>query len=160
MIMQFHKNSSRNLGSLSESSHISAASTPECKETCNATVGLDRQGLNPTTSQTLYERSITKQPLSQNWSKQATGSWGTYQVCPGTNLNFKPLLALYKAAVPPQSMMRCPRRPIGPHLPRSTPFLKWIHSPESESSMPSEEDLVRGTSYVQCNPLALPNTRS
>ncbi|KAI5650006.1 hypothetical protein M9H77_36011 [Catharanthus roseus] len=25
------------------------------------------------------------------------------------------------------SMMRCLRRPIGPHPPRSTPLLKWIH---------------------------------
>ncbi|KAI5663854.1 hypothetical protein M9H77_23177 [Catharanthus roseus] len=45
---------------------------------------------------------------------------------------------------PLQSMMRCPRRPIGPHPPQSMPFFKWIHSPESETSMPSEEAFVRG----------------
>ncbi|KAI5681972.1 hypothetical protein M9H77_03200 [Catharanthus roseus] len=61
---------------------------------------------------------------------------------------------------PPQSMMRCPRRPIGPHPPWSTPLFKWIHSPEPEMSTPSEEALVRGTSYEQCNPLILPNTSS
>ncbi|KAI5648137.1 hypothetical protein M9H77_34142 [Catharanthus roseus] len=79
---------------------------------------------------------------------------------PWDNLSFKPLLALHKVAVPPQSMMRCPRRPIGPHPPRSTPLFKWIHSPKSELSTPSEEALVRGTNHVQCNTLALPNTRS
>ncbi|KAI5661257.1 hypothetical protein M9H77_20580 [Catharanthus roseus] len=55
---------------------------------------------------------------------------------------------------PLQSMMRCP------HPLRSTPLFKWIHSPESETSTPSKEALVRGTSHVQCNPLTLPNTRS
>ncbi|KAI5681957.1 hypothetical protein M9H77_03185 [Catharanthus roseus] len=59
---------------------------------------------------------------------------------------------------PPQSMMRCLRRPIGPHPPRSTPLFKWIHSPEFESPTPSKESLVWGTSHVQCNPLMLPNT--
>ncbi|KAI5663004.1 hypothetical protein M9H77_22327 [Catharanthus roseus] len=29
------------------------------------------------------------------WSKQATDSWGTYQVCPGTNLGVEPLLTLH-----------------------------------------------------------------
>ncbi|KAI5680768.1 hypothetical protein M9H77_01995 [Catharanthus roseus] len=58
---------------------------------------------------------------------------------------------------PPQSMMWCPHRPIGPHPPRSTPLFKWIHSPESKSSTPSEEALVREISHVQCNPLTLPN---
>ncbi|KAI5654745.1 hypothetical protein M9H77_31932 [Catharanthus roseus] len=48
----------------------------------------------------------------------ATDSWGTYQVCPGTTLSFKPLLALHKVVVPPQSMMWCPRRLIGSHPPR------------------------------------------
>ncbi|KAI5664188.1 hypothetical protein M9H77_23511 [Catharanthus roseus] len=85
---------------------------------------------------------------------------GTYQVCPGTNLSFKPLLALHKEAIPPQSMMRCPRRLIRPHPLRSTTLLKWIHSPESKSSTPLEETLVRGTSHVLCNPLTLPNTRT
>ncbi|KAI5656280.1 hypothetical protein M9H77_25073 [Catharanthus roseus] len=61
---------------------------------------------------------------------------------------------------PPQSMMQCPRRPIGPHPPRSMPLFKWIHSPEFETSTSSEEALVQGTSHVQCNPLTLPNTRS
>ncbi|KAI5653662.1 hypothetical protein M9H77_30849 [Catharanthus roseus] len=28
---------------------------------------------------------------------------------------------------PPQSMMQCPRRPIGPHPQQSTPLFKWIH---------------------------------
>ncbi|KAI5683209.1 hypothetical protein M9H77_04437 [Catharanthus roseus] len=57
-----------------------------------------------------------------------------------------------------QSMMRYPRRPIGPHPPRSTPLFKWIHSPKSKTSTPSEEALVRGTSHVQCNPLTRPFT--
>ncbi|KAI5661698.1 hypothetical protein M9H77_21021 [Catharanthus roseus] len=59
---------------------------------------------------------------------------------------------------PPKSMMRCPRRPIGRHPPRSMPLLKWIHSPEFKSSTPSEEAIIRGTSHVQCNLLTLPNT--
>ncbi|KAI5652929.1 hypothetical protein M9H77_30116 [Catharanthus roseus] len=46
--------------------------------------------------------------LPYYWSKQAIDSWGTYQVCPGTKLSGR---------TPPQSMMRCPRRPIGPHPP-------------------------------------------
>ncbi|KAI5661822.1 hypothetical protein M9H77_21145 [Catharanthus roseus] len=58
---------------------------------------------------------------------------------------------------PPQSMMRCPRRPIGSHPPRSMPLFKWIHSPESKSSTPSKEALVRETSHIQYNPLMLPN---
>ncbi|KAI5666260.1 hypothetical protein M9H77_16113 [Catharanthus roseus] len=57
-----------------------------------------------------------------NWSKYATNSWSTYQVCFGTNLSLKPLLALHKAAVLLQSMMRCPRRPIGPRPP-------WYYAP-------------------------------
>ncbi|KAI5654490.1 hypothetical protein M9H77_31677 [Catharanthus roseus] len=81
-------------------------------------------------------------------------------VCSGINLSFKPLLALHKAAIPPQSMMQCPRRPIRRHPPRSMPLFKWIRSPESESSMPSKEAFVRGTSHIRCNPLTLPNIRS
>ncbi|KAI5667713.1 hypothetical protein M9H77_17566 [Catharanthus roseus] len=34
-------------------------------------------------------------------------SWDTYQVCLETNLSFKSLLTLHKAAVPPYSMIRC-----------------------------------------------------
>ncbi|KAI5684007.1 hypothetical protein M9H77_05235 [Catharanthus roseus] len=49
---------------------------------------------------------------------------------------------------PQQSMMRCPRRPIGPRPPRCTPLFKWIHSPESKTSTPSEEALVWRTSHV------------
>ncbi|KAI5657390.1 hypothetical protein M9H77_26183 [Catharanthus roseus] len=59
----------------------------------------------------------------------------------------------------PQSMMRSLRRPIGPHPPQSMPIFKWSHSLESETSMPLEEALVRGTSHVQCNHLMLQNTR-
>ncbi|KAI5678696.1 hypothetical protein M9H77_09646 [Catharanthus roseus] len=50
---------------------------------------------------------------------------------------------------PLQSMMRYPRTLIGPHPPWSTPLFKWIHSPESKTSTPLEEALVRGTSHVQ-----------
>ncbi|KAI5677652.1 hypothetical protein M9H77_08602 [Catharanthus roseus] len=121
------------LGSLSESRHISAASTPKFKETCNATIGLHGQVLD-------YQTTT----LPYHWLKQATDSWDTYQVCPGTNLSFKPLLGLHKVAIPPYSMMRCPRRPIGPRPTQSTPLFKWIHSPESITSTPSEEVLVRG----------------
>ncbi|KAI5673071.1 hypothetical protein M9H77_13435 [Catharanthus roseus] len=60
----------------------------------------------------------------------------------------------------PQSMMRIPYRPIGPHPPRSMPLFQWIHSPESKTSMSLERALVRRTSHVQCNPLTRPNTRS
>ncbi|KAI5681961.1 hypothetical protein M9H77_03189 [Catharanthus roseus] len=74
----------------------------------NKIIGIEFRHLVVNINQTPYERSITKQPLSQNWSKQATDSWGTYQ----------PLLALHKAVVPPQSTMRCPRKPIEPHPPR------------------------------------------
>ncbi|KAI5653671.1 hypothetical protein M9H77_30858 [Catharanthus roseus] len=65
------------VGSLSESRHISSASTPKFKRTCNATVGLHGQTPDPltmfrtkfwhlvvNTSETPYERSITKQPHS------------------------------------------------------------------------------------------------
>ncbi|KAI5680803.1 hypothetical protein M9H77_02030 [Catharanthus roseus] len=34
--------------------------------------------------------------LPYHWSKQATNSWGTYQVYPGANLSFKPLLTLHQ----------------------------------------------------------------
>ncbi|KAI5649713.1 hypothetical protein M9H77_35718 [Catharanthus roseus] len=37
------------LGSLSESRHISTTSTPECKETCKAIIGLNGQGPDPET---------------------------------------------------------------------------------------------------------------
>ncbi|KAI5681944.1 hypothetical protein M9H77_03172 [Catharanthus roseus] len=71
MMMQFHK--SVHLGSLSESRHISAASTPKFKRTCNATVGLHGQSPDPqneaigtkfqylvvNTNQTPYEHLIT-----------------------------------------------------------------------------------------------------
>ncbi|KAI5654979.1 hypothetical protein M9H77_32166 [Catharanthus roseus] len=73
-------------------------------------------------------------------------SWGTYHVWPGTNLSF--------------DMIWCTRRSIGPHPPRSMPLFKWIHTPEFETSTPSEEALVRGNSHIQCNPLTLLNTRS
>ncbi|KAI5670593.1 hypothetical protein M9H77_10957 [Catharanthus roseus] len=61
MMMQFHETifmqytkktfyfNNTGLGSLSESRHISAASTPECKETWNATMGLNGQGPDPKT---------------------------------------------------------------------------------------------------------------
>ncbi|KAI5648231.1 hypothetical protein M9H77_34236 [Catharanthus roseus] len=84
----------------------------------NVVIGIKFRHLVVNTSQTPYERSITKQLLFQNWSKQATDSWDTYQVCLRTNLSFKPLLALHKVAILPQSMMRCPRRPVGPCPPR------------------------------------------
>ncbi|KAI5664857.1 hypothetical protein M9H77_24180 [Catharanthus roseus] len=87
-------------------------------ESQNEVIGIKFWHLVVNTSQTPFESSITKQPLSQNWSKQTTDSWGTYQVCPGTKLSFKPLLALHKMTVPSQSMMRCPHRPIGPRPPR------------------------------------------
>ncbi|KAI5667486.1 hypothetical protein M9H77_17339 [Catharanthus roseus] len=88
-------------------------------------------------------------------------SWGTYQVCPWDQPQFRaPPDSPLGGRTPSQSMMRCLRRPIGSHPPRSIPLFKWIHSLESESSMPSEEALVRGTSHVQCIPMMLPNTRS
>ncbi|KAI5656558.1 hypothetical protein M9H77_25351 [Catharanthus roseus] len=66
------------LGSLSESRHISVASTPKFKTTYNATVGLHGQSPDPQneaigtkfrhlvvdTNQTPYKHSITKQPHS------------------------------------------------------------------------------------------------
>ncbi|KAI5678567.1 hypothetical protein M9H77_09517 [Catharanthus roseus] len=87
-------------------------------------------------------------------------SWGTYQVCPGTNLSFEPPDSPQGGRTPLRSMIRGPRRLIGPHPPRSTPLFKWIHSLDSETSTPLEEALVRGTSHAQCNPLTLPSTRS
>ncbi|KAI5659680.1 hypothetical protein M9H77_28473 [Catharanthus roseus] len=85
----------------------------------NEVIGTKIQHLVVNTSQILYERSIAKPPLfPYQWSKQPTDSWGTYELYPGTNLSFKPLLALHKAAVSPQIMMRCPCRPIGPRPPR------------------------------------------
>ncbi|KAI5678400.1 hypothetical protein M9H77_09350 [Catharanthus roseus] len=91
---------------------------PQTSGCHNEVIGITFRHLVLNTSQTPYECSITKQPLSQNWSKQATDSWGIYQVYPGTNISFKPLQALDKAAILPQSMMRCPRRSIGPCPPR------------------------------------------
>ncbi|KAI5666898.1 hypothetical protein M9H77_16751 [Catharanthus roseus] len=58
---------------------------------------------------------------------------------------------------PPQSMMRCPCKSIGPQTPQCMPLFKWINSPKSETYTPSEEALVGGTSHVQCNPLMLSN---
>ncbi|KAI5672201.1 hypothetical protein M9H77_12565 [Catharanthus roseus] len=83
----------------------------------NEVIEIKFRNLVVNTNQTPYERSITKQPLSRNWPKQATDSWGTYQVYPRANLSFKPLLALHKAVVPPQSMMPCPHRSIGTRPP-------------------------------------------
>ncbi|KAI5649503.1 hypothetical protein M9H77_35508 [Catharanthus roseus] len=104
------------------------------KITCNATVGLHGQSLDP-----------------QNEAIRTKFRHLIFQAPPDSPLGSR---------APPQSIMRCPRRPIGPYPSRSTLLFKWIHSPESESSTPSEEALVRGTSHVQCNPLTLPNTRS
>ncbi|KAI5677487.1 hypothetical protein M9H77_08437 [Catharanthus roseus] len=51
------------LGSLRESRHVSAASTPEFKETRNATVGLDEQGSDPTTRSSSQYQSNTIRAL-------------------------------------------------------------------------------------------------
>ncbi|KAI5649011.1 hypothetical protein M9H77_35016 [Catharanthus roseus] len=149
MMMQFHENSSCNVGSLSKSRHISVASTPEFKETFNATVGLHGQSPNSKTRSSKAKLNYQTIALPYHWSKQTIDSWGTYQVCPETHLGGR---------IPPQSMVWCPRRPIGPHPPQSMPLFKWIHSSKSETSTPSEEALVRRISYVQYNLLTLLNT--
>ncbi|KAI5647940.1 hypothetical protein M9H77_33945 [Catharanthus roseus] len=130
------------------STNAHTISTPEFKRTCNATVGLHEQSLNPITRSletkilashsqyqlNIYERSISITPLfPYHWSNQATDSWGTYQIYPETNLSFKPLLILQKAVVPPQSMMWCPCRPIGPNPPWCYAIFKRIYSPESKT---------------------------
>ncbi|KAI5657981.1 hypothetical protein M9H77_26774 [Catharanthus roseus] len=66
------------LESLSESRHIKAAFTPEFKRAYNCN-----------------SRALRTKFGSHN------------KVCPETNLSFKPLMTLHKAAVPPQSMIRC-----------------------------------------------------
>ncbi|KAI5671842.1 hypothetical protein M9H77_12206 [Catharanthus roseus] len=143
-------------GSLSELRHTSAASTPKFKRTCNATVELHGQSSDPqnevigtkfrhlvvNTSQTPYERSITK---GLPWDQPQ------FRAPPDSPLGGR---------TPPKNMMGCPRRLNGPHPPRSMPHFKWIYSSESETSAPLEEALIRGTSHIQCNPLTLPNTRS
>ncbi|KAI5676891.1 hypothetical protein M9H77_07841 [Catharanthus roseus] len=63
------------------------------------------------TSQTPYERSISRTTaLSISLSKPGYRFLGHLPGLPETNLSFKPLLALHKAADPPQSMMRYPRK--------------------------------------------------
>ncbi|KAI5658004.1 hypothetical protein M9H77_26797 [Catharanthus roseus] len=67
----------------------------------NEVIGTKFRHLIVNASQTPYEPSITKQlHPPYHWSKQATDSWGTYQVCPGTNLGFKSLLTLHKTVKP------------------------------------------------------------
>ncbi|KAI5676197.1 hypothetical protein M9H77_07147 [Catharanthus roseus] len=56
----------------------------------NEVIGTKFRHLVVKTSQTPYGHSITKQPHSH-----ITDSWGTYQVCPGTNLGFEPFLTLH-----------------------------------------------------------------
>ncbi|KAI5668195.1 hypothetical protein M9H77_18048 [Catharanthus roseus] len=113
------------------------------------------------TSQTPYERLITKQPHSHitGQNRLQTPGTPTRSVLDQPQFRAPPDSPL-GGRTPPQSMMRCAHRPIRPHPLWSTPLFKWIHSPESEMSTPSEEALVQGISHVQCNPLMLPNTRS
>ncbi|KAI5653380.1 hypothetical protein M9H77_30567 [Catharanthus roseus] len=61
----------------------------------------------------------TRDPRTRSGSRnETTDSRGTYQVYPGTNLSFKPLLALHKVVIQSQSMMRSPRGSIEPRPPR------------------------------------------
>ncbi|KAI5666577.1 hypothetical protein M9H77_16430 [Catharanthus roseus] len=59
------------------------------------------------------KRSITKQPYSHITGQNRLQILGApIRFALGPTLFFSPL-SLHKAAVPPQSMMQCPRRPIG-----------------------------------------------
>ncbi|KAI5681357.1 hypothetical protein M9H77_02584 [Catharanthus roseus] len=125
----------------------------------NEAIGTKFRHLVVNTIQTPYERSITKQPHSHITGQNRLQTLGAPTRSALDQPQFRaPLDSQLSGRTAPQSMMRCPRRPIGPHPARSMPLFKWIYSPESESSTPSEEALVQGTSHVQCNPLTLPNT--
>ncbi|KAI5668768.1 hypothetical protein M9H77_18621 [Catharanthus roseus] len=50
--------------------------------------------------------------------------------------------SLLGSRTPPQSMMQCTRRPIGPHPLRSTPLFKWIHSPKKTARIWKEKKLL------------------
>ncbi|KAI5676182.1 hypothetical protein M9H77_07132 [Catharanthus roseus] len=110
------------------------------------------------TSQTPYERSITKQPhyhiTSQNRLQilvaPARSALGPTLVSNSSWLSTRGLSH--------RRVMRCPRRPIGHTLHGTSPLFKWIHSTESKTSMPSKKALVQRTSHVQCNSLTLPYT--
>ncbi|KAI5654933.1 hypothetical protein M9H77_32120 [Catharanthus roseus] len=74
------------------------------QRTCNATVGLHGQSLDPITRPSEITLDFLTTALSIN-IKPGYRSWGNNQVCPETNLSFKSLLTLHKVAVPPQSMI-------------------------------------------------------
>ncbi|KAI5682214.1 hypothetical protein M9H77_03442 [Catharanthus roseus] len=98
---------------------------------------------NPATSQTTYERSIISNLTPISLVKTGYRLLGHLPGLPWDKPQFRaapdsPL----GGRTPPQSMMRCPRRPIGPHPPRSTPFFKWIH-PQSQKPV---HVIGRGTS--------------
>ncbi|KAI5682006.1 hypothetical protein M9H77_03234 [Catharanthus roseus] len=129
-------------------------STAGKSKTCNATVGLHRQSPDPqneaigtkflhlvvNTSQTPYERSITKQLHSHITGQNRLQTPGHLPGLPWDQPRCRaPPDFPLGGRSPPQSMMRCPHRLIGPHPPRCTPLFKWIHSPESESSTPSKK---------------------
>ncbi|KAI5677529.1 hypothetical protein M9H77_08479 [Catharanthus roseus] len=89
--------------------------------------------------QTPYERSITKQPHSHITGQNRLQTLGHLLGLPWDQPQFRaPPDSPLGGRTPQQCMTRCPRRPIGPQPPRSTPVFKWIHSPESESSTLSE----------------------
>ncbi|KAI5653028.1 hypothetical protein M9H77_30215 [Catharanthus roseus] len=124
------------LGSLSESRHITAVSTPKFKRTCNVTVGIHGQSPDPqneaietkfrylivNTSQTPYECSITNNCTAISLVKTGYRLLGHLPGLPWDQPLFQaPPDSLLGSRTPPQSMMRCPCKPIGPHTPRSTP---------------------------------------
>ncbi|KAI5649337.1 hypothetical protein M9H77_35342 [Catharanthus roseus] len=94
------------------------------------------------TSQTPYECSITNNRIPITLVK--TG--------------YK-LLGHQPTTVPPQSMMRCPRKHrLGHALKVLRPSSSGSTLRVKNLSTSSEEALVRGTSHVQCNPLTRPFT--
>ncbi|KAI5653360.1 hypothetical protein M9H77_30547 [Catharanthus roseus] len=81
------------------------------------------------TSQTTYERSITNNRTPISLVKTGYRLLGHLPGLSWDQPQFRaPPDSLLGVRTPPQSMMRCPRRPVGPHPPRSTPLFKWIHS--------------------------------
>ncbi|KAI5678571.1 hypothetical protein M9H77_09521 [Catharanthus roseus] len=90
------------LESLSESRHISAASTPKCKETCNATIGFNGQGPDPKT------RSSETSPASRSQYQPNTVPALNYQTTAlpkiGQNIRLQTLGAPTRSALRPTSV--------------------------------------------------------
>ncbi|KAI5671681.1 hypothetical protein M9H77_12045 [Catharanthus roseus] len=103
-------------------------------------IGTKFRHLVVNTSQTPYERSIKNNRTPISLVQKAYRLLDHLPGLPLDQPQFRaPPDSPLDGRTPLQSMMRCLRRPIGPHPRRPMPLFKWIHSLESETSTPSEE---------------------